>query len=246
MSGRVYLAQADGLEWLRSLPDGCAGVVCTDPAYEALDKHRAVGTTTRLDGWFPTVSDAVLVEYCHELARVLADDGHLYMFLAPETAIFVGAHALRDAGLTFWRQIIWDRMAMGMGYGWRRGYEPVLAFRGPRGASRRPPTKDVIDVQRFKSPTKALLDGREPYPTEKPVDLLRVILYRSARPGDLVIDPFLGSGSTGVAAMSLGLDFAGVDVQPEAVELARSRMAGAGELVLPQRVVHAQQMEMFA
>src|SRR5258708_11489989 len=65
MAVRFQLAKADAVAWLQSLPAGCADLLITDPPYESLEKHRAIGTTTRLkhskassNGWvsiFPNV-----------------------------------------------------------------------------------------------------------------------------------------------------------------------------------------------
>lgn len=66
---------------------------------------------------------------------------------------------------------------------------------------------------------------RTGYPTQKPVRLLERILAASSRPGDLVVDPYAGSGTTGVAAARLGRRCLLVDRNPAAVEIARSRLA---------------------
>ncbi len=67
---------------------------------------------------------------------------------------------------------------------------------------------------------------RTGYPTQKPVRLLERIVAASSRPGDLVLDPFAGSGTTGVAAARLGRRWLLVDRNPIAVEIARGRLSG--------------------
>ena len=69
---------------------------------------------------------------------------------------------------------------------------------------------------------------RRDWPTQKPLALLERIVAASSDPGDLVADPFCGSGTTGVAALKLGRRFAGMDVSADAVALARRRIADAG------------------
>ncbi len=66
---------------------------------------------------------------------------------------------------------------------------------------------------------------RTGYPTQKPVRLLERIIASSSRPGDLVLDPFAGSGTTGVAAARLGRRWLLVDRNPDAVRIARARLA---------------------
>ena len=67
---------------------------------------------------------------------------------------------------------------------------------------------------------------RTGYPTQKPVRLLERIVAASSRPGDLVLDPYAGSGTTGVAAARLGRRWLLVDRNPAAVAIARARLAG--------------------
>jgi site-specific DNA-methyltransferase (adenine-specific) len=74
---------------------------------------------------------------------------------------------------------------------------------------------------------------RTGYPTQKPVRLLERIVAASSRPGDLVLDPYAGSGTTGVAAARLGRRWLLVDRNPVAVELARGRLSGGEGSAVP-------------
>jgi site-specific DNA-methyltransferase (adenine-specific) len=65
------------------------------------------------------------------------------------------------------------------------------------------------------------------HPTQKPLALLQRILAASAQPGDLVLDPFSGSGTTGVAAVQAGCRFLGIERDPCYVDLAARRMRSA-------------------
>jgi site-specific DNA-methyltransferase (adenine-specific) len=62
------------------------------------------------------------------------------------------------------------------------------------------------------------------YPAEKPPEVAEVLIRQSSQPGDLVIDPFMGSGSVGVATLRLGRRFAGNDLNPEAVRITEERL----------------------
>jgi site-specific DNA-methyltransferase (adenine-specific) len=66
------------------------------------------------------------------------------------------------------------------------------------------------------------------YPTEKPVEVSTVLVRQSSLPGDLVIDPFCGSGSVGEAALLEGRRFAGADIDAGAVEISNTRLAPLG------------------
>lgn len=67
------------------------------------------------------------------------------------------------------------------------------------------------------------------HPTQKPVELLERIVLASTNPGDLILDPFMGSGTTGVAAIKHGRRFVGIDKESQFVELAEKRLYDASE-----------------
>ncbi len=221
---RFSLARADAVEWLRSLGDGSADLVITDPAYESLEKHRAVGTTTRLkrskassNEWFEIFPNSRFPELFAEIYRVLDDDSHFYLFCDAET-MFVAKPIAESVGFKFWKPIVFDKVHIGMGYHYRSRYELILFFeKGKRKLS----DLSVPDILRF-----ARIRGG--YPAEKPSAVSEVLVRQSSEPGERVIDPFFGSGSVGVAAVGLGRHFAGSDVCAEAVSVAEQRLLDAG------------------
>src|SRR5213075_56870 len=93
MSEAVSLFQMDAVEWLAGLPAGSVDLVVTDPPYESLEKHRAIGTTTRLkqskassNPWFQVFPNHRFAELFFQVHRVLARHAHFYLFTDPETA----------------------------------------------------------------------------------------------------------------------------------------------------------------
>lgn len=223
-SPKYRLFREDAVEWLRRLPDASVDLVVTDPAYESLEKHRAVGTTTRLkhskassNDWFTIFPNDRFPELFGELFRVLKKDRHFYLFCDQETA-FVAKPAGEAAGFRFWKPLVWDKVAIGMGYHYRSRYELILFFEKGKRKLADLSVPDVITEKRV----------HRGYPTEKPVAVSEVLLRQSAEPGFLVVDPFVGSGSTGVAAVQAGCDFWGTDICAEAVEVARTRLEEAG------------------
>lgn len=117
----------------------------------------------------------------------------------------------------------------GLGYGGADGQAECDA---PRGA-------EVGSAARFFYSAKADAedrneglprDMRNTHPTVKPVDLMRWLVRLITPPGGLVLDPFMGSGSTGKAALLDGFDFIGVDLDPKHVAIAEARLRNAGGL----------------
>src|ERR1019366_1707898 len=121
MSG-FELTRIDAVECLRNLKDESLDLVVTDPPYESLEKHRAIGTTTRLkhskassNDWFRIFPNARFPELFSEVFRVLKRNAHFYLFCDPETA-FVAKPLGEQAGFRFWKPLVWDKQKIGMGY----------------------------------------------------------------------------------------------------------------------------------
>jgi site-specific DNA-methyltransferase (adenine-specific) len=215
------LHKADAVEWLKTLADESVDLVITDPPYESLERHRAVGTTTRLkvskgssNKWFSIFPNARFPELLRELMRVLRPNRHFYLHCDSETAFIVKPMA-EAAGFRFWKPLVWDKVSIGMGYHYRSRYEFILFFEKGKRRLSDLGVADVIRVPRV----------RAGYPTEKPSAVAEILIGQSSSAGDLVVDPFMGSGSSGVAAIQLGRRFIGCDVSPESISLASQRLA---------------------
>lgn len=204
-------------------------LVITDPAYESLEKHRAIGTTTRLkqseassNEWFPIFRNDRFRELFEQMWCVMKPNTHLYMLCDQET-MFVAKPIAEKMGFKFWKPLIWDKQSIGMGYHYRAQYEVILFFEKGKRKLNDLSISDILSGKRV----------RDGYPTEKPVHLLETLVLQSSEPGEVVIDPFAGSGSTGVAALKHGRHFLGADIKPSAVELATERLVNAGGMHTP-------------
>jgi len=221
---RFQLTHGDAVAWLRTLPGESIDLVVTDPPYESLEKHRAIGSTTRLkhstsssNDWFEIFPNGRFPELFAEIYRVLKPHTHFYLYCDPET-MFVAKPLGEEAGFKFWKQIIWDKVSIGMGYHYRARYECILFFEKGKRKLNNLGIADIIAQPRI----------RGGYPAEKPPAVTRVLIEQSTQPGELVIDPFMGSGSSGVAAVSTGRHFMGNDLCQEAIDITRGRLLGEG------------------
>jgi site-specific DNA-methyltransferase (adenine-specific) len=213
----------DAVDWLRGLPAESVDLLISDPAYESLEKHRARGTTTRLkvskassNQWFAVFPNARFEELLTEVYRVLRPDTHFYLQCDQET-MFVVKPIAEAVGFRFWKPLVWDKVSIGMGYHYRCRYEFVLFFEKGKRKLTNLSMPDILVHKRIRT--------QGAYPTEKPVELYENLIGQSSAPGQLVADPFMGSGNCGVAALRLGRCFAGCDLNPEAVEEATRRLS---------------------
>jgi site-specific DNA-methyltransferase (adenine-specific) len=192
---------------------------------------------------------AALAARVREIHRVLAPDGSLYLHVDWRTSHHV--RLLMDEVFgpeRFLNEIIWAYDYGGRARDrWPRKHDTILwyakgdAWRYERDAIDRIPylAPGLVGPEkaaRGKLPTDVWWmtivppgsTERTGYPTQKPIRLLERIVAASSRPGDLVLDPYAGSGTTGVAAARLGRRWLLVDRNPSAVEIARRRLTEAG------------------
>ena len=220
MAAAFSLYNLDAVDWLRTLPDASIDLVITDPPYESLEKHRKIGTTTRLKNskassnkWFEIFPNERFPELFAEIYRVLKKDRHFYLFCDAET-MFVAKPFAEAAGFKFWKPLVWDKQKIGMGYHYRARYEFVLFFEKGKRKLNDLSIPDVLSVPRI----------WRGYPTEKPSDLSAILIKQSTQEGELVIDPFCGSGSVGVASVEIGRNFLGNDLSRDAITITETRL----------------------
>jgi site-specific DNA-methyltransferase (adenine-specific) len=185
----VRLYQADAREFLAGLGSESVDLVVTDPPY-VFDRG-----TTYFRTWFSDLPDTAWPEILRELYRVLRVDRHAYV-ICDERSLPVFTEAATGAGFRLAKTIVWNKMTPGLGAGAYRSQREWILFleKGSRPGNRR----DLGDVLSF---PRVMTRGH--YPTEKPVGLLKVLVSQSSNQGELVLDPFCGSGSTGRAAREL-------------------------------------------
>lgn len=223
---RYCLAQTDAVEWLRRFSSESVDLFVTDPPYESLEKHRAVGTTTRLkhskassNDWFKIFPNERFPELFRELFRVLKKNRHFYLFTDAET-MFIAKPAAEAQGFKFWKPLVWDKQRIGMGYHYRCRHEFILFFEKGKRKLNDLGQPDILSCPR-------VFRG---YPTEKPTGVSDILVRQSTQAGELVVDPFMGSASVGVAALEASRRFIGNDLSETSQQLARQRLAAAGEL----------------
>lgn len=218
----MNLFRQDAVDWLRTLPSESIDLLVTDPPYESLEKHRAVGTTTRLshsksssNNWFRIFPNERFPELVSEIYRVLKNNRHFYLFCDQET-MFVIKPIAEAAGFRFWKPLVWDKQAIGMGYHYRARYEFILFFEKGKRKLNDLGMPDVLEEKRV----------WRGYPTEKPVSLIEKLITQSTQLGETVCDPFFGSGSSLIAAINLGRSALGNDIADDAHEYINGRQMG--------------------
>jgi len=196
-----------------------ADMILADPPHEALERHRAIGTTTRLTGeWFDILSDDKIGEFLEFIDDRLAKNAHIYLWSNDEAAYTIHAAAMAcSVKWKYWNTLQWVKLnsdgsgdvygrsvSMGMGYHYRHAREQVLFFEKGKKALSSPSDLNVFHEQ------KTTLKNHG-HPTSKPTYMQSVLVSQSA-PDGVIMDPYLGSGSSMMASIGIAKTFYGYEV----------------------------------
>ena len=244
---RGVLYQGDALELLSRIPDESVDCVWTDPPY-MLSNGGVTCVAGRMvsvdkgewDRSRGLVADHEFnLQWTYECYRVLKPTGTIWVSGTLHVYPSVGM-ALMQNGFRLLNDIIWAKPNPPPNLGRRtftHSTEVVLwASKAPKGSRhkytfnydemrRENGGKQMKTVWEFTSP-KADEKRYGKHPTQKPLALIDRCLRASTHPGDIVLDPFSGSGSTGVAALGLGRTFIGIEVDASFIELSLKRLSG--------------------
>lgn len=223
LTERPRIEQADCLTFLASLPPQSVDIVTTDPAYSGMNQHLKLGTgrivgkyqSPENERWFQEFSDEPdnYRNFLSELDRVLKDGSLLYLMFDSFSLLTLGALVREYFDVK--NLIVWDKGHIGMGHYYRRRHEHIMFATKGRRKLLRKDLPDIWNIQRLKKPA---------YPTQKPTKLFEMMLTGSAQPGETVLDPFVGSGSSAIAALKQNCRFIGCDASEKAVNLTQSRI----------------------
>lgn len=204
-------------------------LIVTDPPYASLNKWRSIGTTTRLGGhrdvesrddskWFAEVPNEALPSLLGEFHRILRPDRHCYLMCDWETFEYL-CRVEAFAAWDYHKPLVWDKILIGMGYHYRASYEFVVLLEKGKRRLHDLGIRDVLPVRNVPHGKK----GRRP--AEKPIELMELLIQQSSAVGELVFDPFVGSGTTVAAAVKHGRNGIGWDLNDEQCAYANSRLA---------------------
>ncbi len=248
--GPETIIQGDCLEVLKGLPDRSVDLVFADPPYNLqLGGELLRPDNSRVDAvdddWDRFASfeayDAFTRAWLAECRRVLKDEGSLWVIGSYHNIFRVGS-TLQDLGFWILNDVIWRKtnpMPNFKGTRFANAHETLIWAAKARGQKRYTFNYDAMkmandDLQMRSDWTLALCtgeervkdgSGRKAHPTQKPESLLHRVILAASRPGDVVLDPFFGVGTTGAAAKRLGRRFVGIEREADYVALAKERIA---------------------
>jgi modification methylase len=249
------ILQGDCIEMMNSLPEKSVDLIFADPPYNLQlggDLHRPNNTKVDAcdDHWDQFDSfkayDEFSKAWLKAARRILKDDGTIWVIGSYHNIFRVGV-TLQDMGYWMLNDVIW------------RKTNPMPNFRGRRftnahetmiWCSKSEKGKYKFNYEAMKAfnddvqmRSDWLLpicnggerlkdeDGNKAHPTQKPESLLYRVIMASSNPGDVVLDPFFGTGTTGAVAKKLGRNFIGLERETDYIKVAEKRIkAITGEI----------------
>jgi len=240
----------DCIELMNSLPEGSVDLVFADPPYNLQlrgELHRPDHSRVDAvdDEWDRFASfetyDAFTRAWLKAARRVLKPNGAIWVIGSYHNIFRVGS-ALQDSGFWILNDVVW------------RKTNPMPNFRGKRltnahetliWAGKSDTAKYTFNYEALKQLNDGVQmrsdwllpicnggerlkneKGEKAHPTQKPEALLHRVLVATSKPGDVILDPFFGSGTTGAVARRLGRRWIGLERDEEYARLARKRIAG--------------------
>jgi len=247
-----HILEGDCIEAMRSLPDACVDMVFADPPYNLqlggnLSRPDGSHVDAVTDAWdkFDSFAayDAFTRAWLAEARRVLKPEGSLWVIGSYHNIYRVGA-ILQDTGFWILNDIVW------------RKANPMPNFKGTRftnahetliWASMGEKAKYTFNYRAMKTlndelqmrsdwvlpicagPERLKKDGHKVHPTQKPEALLYRLMLATTNKGDVVLDPFFGTGTTGAVAKRLGREWIGCERESGYRQAALERI----EMALP-------------
>jgi site-specific DNA-methyltransferase (adenine-specific) len=225
----ITIYHGDCLEIVEWLPRSSVDAVISDPPYSSGTRQATNRTASAIpkrgerwaragilwDSSYSSFGVSQLLNWSLRSLRSVTEPGcHIYVFTDWRTYPTLSL-SIEWAGLFANNLLVWDKGVYALGTNWRSQHE-LIAF-ASNGPAREVTRHDVGNVLK----TKRVSGGS--HPTEKPADLLAQILAVSG--GTRVLDPFMGSGSSLVAAKLLGLRAIGIEIEERYCEMAATRLS---------------------
>ena len=223
----MTLLKGDCLELMKDIPDESVDLIVTDPPYKM---NHSTGGCTNIglrNKWSGNIKAGNTVmnfdisikfsDWLPEVYRVLKNGSHCYIFCNDKNMQELLNEATK-CGFKESNILVWIKNNATPNRYYMKNCEFVLfLYKGKAKPIKNMGSKCAVEVRNINGKDKL-------HPTEKPIDLIRVFVENSSNDGDVVFDPFMGSGSTGVTCVNTGRDFIGIELDENYFNIAKERI----------------------
>jgi site-specific DNA-methyltransferase (adenine-specific) len=210
----IKLLNGDCMDLLDNLEKNSVDIIYTDPPYIPPEHSKT------LTKYKKTLSEMGILEsfykrFIEKIDRVLKDDGILMLFCNSDSYPMFYIHLFPYVKKM--RCFVWDKISCSLGYTFRHQHELILCGERNEMKCIKCGTGDIFKYKVVKAKDKD-------HPAQKPVDLHKHILKQIIGENKVVLDPFMGTGSIGVACKELECDYIGFELEPEYFNIAQDKL----------------------
>ncbi len=242
------IIQGDCVEVLKTFPEKCIDLIFADPPYNLQLRNQLLRPNhTVVDGvddaWDQFADfaayDTFTRNWLSECRRVLKDDGTIWVIGSYHNIFRVGT-IMMDLGYWILNDVIWHKtnaMPNFRGTRFQNATETLIwakksveqkkytfNYNAMKNLNGEKQMQNVWHIPLCTGPERIKLNGKKAHSTQKPEALLYRVIFSSSNPGDIVLDPFFGSGTTGAVAKKLKRNYIGIELESEYVEIAQRRI----------------------
>ena len=223
------LINGNAIEFMKTLGNESVDLIVTDPPYpttkRGISKNTTTGGLVRSElgrkGKIFKHNDIKPIEYIPEFYRLLKDGSHCYI-MTNHVNLQEMINVATECGFKFIKSLIWNKGNKIMGQYYMSQFEYILFFRKGKGKKiNKCGTADILNVPNKKTKDE---NGKNLHDTEKPVELMKILVENSSQVGELVLDPFVGVGATAIACKELDRQYIGVELDEHYYNIAVNRI----------------------
>ena len=222
----ISLYNTDAIKWLKTLDNDSVDLIVSDPPYR-VQQHGSSG----LSGIFKTKTgvekelnsklfqhnEVEVTDCSSELFRILKPDNHCYI-MTNDFNLINFLNVFTDVGFHFTKLIIWDKQNKIANPYYMQQVEYILFMsKGRTKQINNCGTSNLLSISNIQN-------KNNDHPTEKPVELMEILIKNSSKEGDLVMDPFVGVGATALACQNLNRNFIGCEIDKKYYDTAMERL----------------------
>lgn len=216
----------DALEGLKLIDDESIDLVATDVPYRITARGNAgnaggmMANSLSMKGKIFEHNDIEIEDYLPELYRVLKDGTHCYIMCNHINLIHF-LKVIDDSPFHFVKCLVWVKDNKIMGGYYMNQFEYIIMLR--KGGDRKVNDCGISDVLQIPNVKTKNAKGENIHDSQKPVQLFRILIEQSTNKGDIVLDPFMGSGTTAIAAYKTERQYVGFEISEKYHKIATER-----------------------
>lgn len=222
----ISLYNTDAIEWLKTLDNDSVDLIVSDPPYRVQQRGSSglsgifktkTGVEKELNSKLFQHNEVEVTDYASELFRVLKPDNHCYI-MTNDFNLINFLNVFTDVGFHFTKLIIWDKQNKIANPYYMQQVEYILFMsKGRTKQINNCGTSNLLSISNIQN-------KNNDHPTEKPVELMEILIKNSSKEGDLVMDPFVGVGATALACQNLNRNFIGCEIDKKYYDTAMERL----------------------